>query len=78
MCSACHSLVTTGMAEISFRHNDPSVLFFRFAGGAQFVSENRCLPMRLERGRFRDHESPIQIDGQSFSDEAGGEGVVPV
>lgn len=78
LCSACHSLVTTGMAEITFGQGDSSVLNFTFAGGARYVSENRSLPMRLDRGRFREHRSPIRVEGQSFSDEAAGVAMAPV
>lgn len=78
LCSACHSLVTTGIAEITFAQGDSSVLNFTFPGGVRYVSENRSLPMRLENGRFREHRSPTRVEGQSFSDEAAGAALAPV
>ena len=43
LCSACHSLVTEGYAEIT-RHGDEIV--FDFGDGSRYVSYNHSLPVR--------------------------------
>lgn len=46
LCSACHSLVTHGLATIAFDPMNPTDLRFSFRDGSVYVSKNRGLPVR--------------------------------
>uniref|UniRef100_UPI003735CC2C HNH endonuclease n=1 Tax=Corynebacterium sp. TaxID=1720 RepID=UPI003735CC2C len=46
LCSACHSLVTHGLATITFDPMNPASLRFSFRDGSVYVSKNRGLPVR--------------------------------
>ena len=46
LCSACHSLVTHGLATIAFDPMNPASLRFSFRDGSVYVSKNRGLPVR--------------------------------
>ncbi|MGP6173259.1 HNH endonuclease [Corynebacterium sp. A21] len=68
LCSACHSMVSAGILQISIPERDPAKVEFRFPDGAVFISERRGIPMRADQtSEFLPAE---RVSGDSFDDAA--------
>ena len=65
LCSSCHSKINHGTAYVEAAGSD---LYFKFSDGSQYISRNRCLPVRT--ANFTGPMRPsIRVEGDSFSDD---------
>lgn len=70
LCSACHTMVSSGVLQISIPDRDPTKVEFRFPDGSIFISQRRGIPMRADHPE--EHRRAEQISGDSFDDPTMG------